>query len=128
MAGRRMDTRRFAFRRRNSRFRARRGFHRRSPCGLLSAVKLARPVFGGRANLAQYVTFRLSRRARVRLTVRRGRRTVFRKAERPPYGDGRVHRLRVPAERRRRGTYRFVITARTPSGRKVRRTLVATRL
>ncbi|HEX8083964.1 MAG TPA: hypothetical protein VF529_06700 [Solirubrobacteraceae bacterium] len=98
------DTRRFTLLRRRGRWFAVRGHRRRPGCGTLRSASLGRPVF--RRTLR--ISFRLNRRARVRVTVLRGRRAVrrFRAATRRP---GVTHRLLVRGLRR--GAYRVRITA-----------------
>ncbi len=114
LPGGRSDVRRLALVRRGGRFRVRAGYYRRRSCGLLSSFKLERPVFGGRANRALGIAFRLSREARVSVRVLRGKRTVkrFRTTTRRAR---RTHRLRLPSERLRRGDHRVVIRV-TPVG------------
>ena len=122
----RLDQRRIALVRRRGRFRAAPAYYRRASCGLLSSYKLTRPVFGGRAGRDQGIAFRVSRAARVSVTVSRAGRTVrrFRTARRRAR---RTHRLRLPARGLPRGAYRFRITVRAP-GRSVAATLTARRL
>jgi hypothetical protein len=124
----RTDTRRFTLRRSGGRFRARPPHHRRESCGLVNFYKLERPVFGGRFNQGVDITYKLTRTARVTVTVLRGRRVVrrYRTRERRPF---RSYRQRFDAEGRPRGDYRFRITAvATRGGRKVTATLVSRRL
>jgi hypothetical protein len=104
------DARRFALVRSNGRFRRARAFHRRPSCGLLRQFRLARAVFGGRRNHRLAIAYRLGRRARVGVTVLRGRRVVrrFRAASR---AGERVHRLRLAPRGLPRGEYRIRLTA-----------------
>ncbi len=101
----RRDDRRIALRRSGGRFRVVKPFYRRTSCGALTAFKLERPVFGGRRNRALGVSFRVRTGGAVTVEVRRRGRVVrrlTRGAERRP---GVTHRLRLPAERLRRGRY-----------------------
>jgi hypothetical protein len=104
------EERRLALRRVRGRFRATGAFDRAAACGVLASYKLERPVFGGRTNRALGITFRLATEARVTVEIRRGRRLVqrFRTTTRRA---GVTHRLRLPSERLRRGTYEIRLTA-----------------
>jgi hypothetical protein len=105
----RPDARRVALIRRNGRFALRRDFYRRTSCATLTSFKLERPAFGGRANRALGIAFRLAREGRVTVEVRRGGRLVRRFPARTR--AARVtHRLRLPSERLRRGTYEVRLT------------------
>jgi len=123
-----VDSVRPVLERRRGRFRRRAGYFGRSSCGPITWAKLAYPVFGGRSNRGQVLSYRLAAPARVSIAVLRGRRVVRRIAagSRVPY---RTYRLRIASgrERARRGDYRFRITARAAQ-RTVRRTLTARRL
>lgn len=100
----RPDVRRVALVRRNGRFRLRPEFYRRTSCGTLQSFKLERPAFGGRRNRPLGIAFRVAREGRVTVEVRRGSRVVRRFAARTRRA-GITHRLRLPSERLRRGTY-----------------------
>jgi hypothetical protein len=107
--------RRIALRRTRGRFRVLARFEQSTTCGLLTRVKLERPVFGGRSNRALGISFAVAREARVSVEVRRGRRVVrrfpvvLRRA-------GVTHRLRLASERLPRGTYTVRVTATTAAG------------
>ena len=120
------DDRRVALRRSRGRFRAVRPFYRRASCGAVTSYKLERPVFGGRANRALGIAFRVRRAGTVRVEVRRGGRVVrrFRTVRRR---GGVTHRLRLPAERLRRGTYEVRLTY-VSGGVQVRTALFSRRL
>jgi pimeloyl-ACP methyl ester carboxylesterase len=122
----RADVRRVTLRRARGRFTMRRSFYRRASCGILSAYKLTRPVFGGRDNRAIGISYRLSRSARVRVDVLRGRRVVRSFGERD-VPAGRTVRLRLEARRLARGDYTFRLVARRGDGT-VTSTLGARRL
>jgi hypothetical protein len=101
----RADEQRIALVRRGGRFRLRPAFYRRTSCATLTSFKLERPAFGGARNRALGIAFRLAREGRVTVEILRGGRRVRR------FGPttrraGITHRLRLPAERLRRGTYR----------------------
>src|SRR5690606_32237232 len=100
----RVDERRVALARVNGRFRLRRAFYRRASCATLTAFKLERPVFGGRTSRALGIAFRLRRAGRVAVEVRR-RGRVVRRFRATTRRARLTHRLRLPAERLRRGTY-----------------------
>ena len=121
-------SRRVALVRVRGRFRALPAFERAAaPCLLLERAKLERPVFGGRTNRALNVSFRVASQARVGVEVLRGSRVVGREratARRP----GITHRLRLGAERLRRGTYRVRLTAVTPAGQRETAILTGRRL
>ena len=122
-AGRRLDVRRIVLRRAHGRFALARRHHRRGSCEILRSFKLQRPVFGGRAGTPLRVAYRLTRRARVTLTVTRGGRTVLRRVTvREP---GRTYRVALTP--RRRGVYRVRLTTQA-GGRRATSTLTARRL
>ncbi len=125
-AGKR-EFRRIALQRVNGRFRARPDFYSRVVCGALSAFKLERPGFGGRANRPLRIAYRLASQARVSVTVLRGSQTVKRFAGVARPGQ-RTFRLSFGARGRPRGDYRVRITVTTPSGRGLTTTLTARRL
>jgi hypothetical protein len=121
--GRRVDVRRIVLRRRNGRFALAPRHYRRGDCELLRSFKLQRPVFGGRRGTPLRVAYRLTRAARVTLTVSRGGRRVVRSvADR---AAGRTYRIALAP--RRRGVYRVRLTAQD-GGRRVTATLTARRL
>ena len=103
-ARRSTDVRRFAFRRVRGRFTALRTFARRDGCADLRAFKIERPAFGGRANRAVGVSFRLARPGLVTVELRRGGRTVRRLTRTTRRADV-LHRLRIRSEPLRRGRY-----------------------
>jgi len=106
------DTRRIALQRVRGRFRVRRAFDRREPCGAITSLKAVRPVFGGRRNRALDVSFRLDAGGgRVTVELLRGGRVVRRSG--PADRRGAItHRVRFDAERLRRGEYRVRLTLR----------------
>ena len=98
MAGR--DVRRIVLRKQGGRFKKVARHYRRGDCELLRSFKLERPVFGGRQRTPLRVAFRLTRAARVTITVIRGKRVV---ARRTVNSAGEPHLpARVPAVRARR--------------------------
>ncbi len=103
-SGRRTDVRRLALRRTSARFRTERTFARRDGCGPVRAFKLERPAFGGRANRALSVSFRLAFEGRAVVELRRDGRRVRTLSSAQRRG-GVLHRVRLPAERLRRGRY-----------------------
>jgi len=121
MAGR--DVRRLVLRKRNGRFTRVARHYRRGDCELLRSFKLERPVFGGRQRTPLRVAYRLTRSARVTLTVARGKRTVVRRTATRP--GNRTIRLafRPPA----RGVYRVRVVVES-GGERVSSTLTARRL
>jgi hypothetical protein len=122
-----VDTRRVVLRRVNGRFVRRPEFYRRASCGTISAYKLERPVFGGPANRALGVAFRLTVPGRASVTVLRGTRVVRRYAAHSDRA-ARTYRLRFPAEGRPVGDYRFKLTVVTSSGKRVTAVLTSRRI
>jgi len=103
--GKRVALREVAVRRRGGRWRALRPFHRPASCSTLRSFKLGRPVFGGTRTRPLKIDFRLARKARVAITVKRGKKIVrtYKASDRL----GRItYHLTLPAEFLRRGTYR----------------------
>jgi hypothetical protein len=111
----RTDVRRFAFERRDGRFRSLRAHYRPDSCGLLASAKLERPAFGGLRTEPLRIAFRVARRADVTVTVRRGARVV-RTFRRPGTVARRTHRLRVEPRGLAKGTYTVTVTARAARG------------
>lgn len=121
------ETRRVALRRQGGRFVRRPDFEARDGCGAIRAFKLERPVFGGRANRALGISYRLNGAARVSVTVTRAGRTVRRfkpTSDRP----GRTYRLRLAAEGLRRGDHQVRILVRPSGAAPARARLTAARL
>ena len=119
------DTRRVALLRKGGRWRLRRAFDSRTPCGLVESFKLTRPVFGGRSNAALFASLRLGESAKVTIELRRKGRVVQRIAERA-YASNRTHRIRFKRVAAR-GDYRVRLDANRP-GRTQSVTLTARRL
>ena len=121
-----IDTRRHVVQRRNGKWRKRPPHFRRGSCDLVPSFKLTFPTFGGTTNRTLGISYRLSTKARVSVTVKRGKqvvrkyRTVRRKA-------GKRFVLRLPAAGLARGDYRVKLVAKAGK-RKVRSKLVARRL
>jgi hypothetical protein len=122
----RPDARRVALVRRAGRFRLRPEFYRRTSCATLTSFKLERPAFGGRRTRALGIAFRIAREGVVRVEVRRGGRVVRRFGARTR-GARVTHRLRLPAERLRRGTYEIRLSYAGDQG-SLRASLFALRL
>jgi hypothetical protein len=113
----RTDFRRATLVRRKGRFRVRPTYYRPDSCGLLASAKLERPAFGGRTNRPLRVAFRVSRRADVTVTVRRGKRVV-RTIRTRGRAARRTHRLRIAGRPvARRGLYRVTVSVRSGSRR-----------
>jgi hypothetical protein len=100
------DTRRVALRRSHGRFSVRPRFDRPESCATLKLFKLDAPAFGGSRNRALRVAYRLTRQARVTLTVLRGKRVVRRYGTRTRAAN-RTFRTRFASRGRPRGDYRF---------------------
>lgn len=125
-AGRR-DVRRVALIRRDGRFRTRPTFQRRASCrGALRNVKLERPAFGGSANRALDVSFRLAGDGRVTVDLLRGA-TQVRRLSRADREGGTLHRVRLSSEGLRRAVYRVRVRA-TVGGRTTTSTLTTQRV
>ncbi|MBA3358814.1 MAG: hypothetical protein H0U20_05100, partial [Thermoleophilaceae bacterium] len=93
--------------------------------GLLNVYRLSGSTFG--ANKRRLAAlFRVRRRSRVSVVVRRGGRVVRRLRTRS-FAARRPFRLAIPSKGLRRGDYRVTVTARSGSER-VTRTLVSRRL
>jgi len=122
----RRDDRRIALRRSGGRFRVVKPFYRRASCGALTTFKLERPVFGGRRNRALGVSFRVRTGGAVTVEVRRRGRLV-RRLTRTERRSGVTHRLRLPAERLRRGRYEVRLLY-VQGGVRLRTSLFAQRL
>ena len=106
------DFRRVALRRANGRFRSLPAFFRGKQCTLVQTFKLERPVFGGTKRRGLGIAFRLSRLARVTVTVTRRGKVVKRFKRRA--NANRTYRLKLGAKGRRRGTYRVTLRAQRP--------------
>jgi hypothetical protein len=125
--GRRYDSRRIVLARAASgRFSRRPDHFRRAECGLLGKFKLERPVFGGVSRTRLSAAYRLNARARVTITVSRGRTVVkrFATAER---AAGRTFRITLPAKGLARGDYAVRLLAQSGEDQ-VSATLTARRL
>ena len=120
------ETRRITLRRSDGRFARRPGFYRRATCDLLPSFKLERPVFGGTTAKPLRIAYRVARRARVQVTVLRGKRVVKRFATRTTPA-ARTQRLRLSAAGLPRGDYSVRLSARAGSER-LRSALVSRRL
>jgi len=110
-SGGRAERRRVTFERRGGRFRKRPAFALRERCGTLQAFKLVRPVFGGTNRKRLGASYRLSHRARVRLRITHGKRTVRRFKARVRRAH-RTYRIALPARAVPRGAYKVRITVR----------------
>ncbi len=118
--------RRFALERRHGKFRRRGAFDRGTSCDLVRAFRLARPVFGGPRHVALRAVLQVSQRARVRVVLKRGRRTVVRFRRRTVPAN-HVLRIRFHSRTLRPGRYTLRLAAR--HGKTVvRSTLTARRL
>jgi hypothetical protein len=125
-AGGRLDTRRFVARRVRGRFQLRPAYAGREACGLVRSVKLTRPVFGGSTRRPLQLSLRLGRRAKVSVTVLRGKRT-FARFRTATLAAGRLYRYRLRPRGTRPGDYRVRVRASVGSGA-VTTTLTARRL
>jgi hypothetical protein len=105
-------------------FRVRRGrvslraprFDRGDSCGLVEAMRLASPVFRGSRRRSLGVVVRTGRKARVTISLRRGRRTVRKLARR--LAAGRTRRLRFGSKGLGPGAYRVITTVRAGRSKK----------
>ena len=121
------EVRRVALRRSNGRWSSRPDFYRRVTCDVLSAFKLERPAFAGRGRKALGISYRLASRAKVRVEILRGGRTVKRLAAKSRPGQ-RTFRLSLPVRGTRRGDYKVKLTVTRPNGRRLVSTLTSRRL
>ncbi len=123
----RKDVRRVALVRRSGRFSPRPSFQRRATCrGALRNFKLERPAFGGSANRALDVSFRLAGDGRVTVDLLRGTRRVQRLSSAARAG-GTLHRLRLSSEGLAPGVYRVRLRA-SAGGRTTTATLTTQRV
>jgi hypothetical protein len=121
MAGR--DVSRLVLRKRHGRLSRVARHYRRGDCQLLRSFKLERPVFGGRQGTPLRIAYRLSRAARVTLTVARGKRVVAHRT-----ADRAAHRtFRLALKPAARGVYKVRIVVES-AGERVAATLTARRL
>ncbi|MDX6699492.1 MAG: hypothetical protein QOE65_2889 [Solirubrobacteraceae bacterium] len=88
------------------------GLQRRVGCGLLDGFRLDRPVFGGTTGVSLTGTYRLAKRAKVTLTVTRGR-TVVRRFATAERAGGRTYRFSLPSRALRRGDYTVRLLAQS---------------
>lgn len=98
------------------------GFSERRSCGALASATLGSPVFGGRADRPLRVRYRLGRRARVSVTVRRGGRVRHARAGVRSAG---AYAVTFGSARLARGAYRVRVVAR--SGKRRRAVTLAAR-
>ena len=88
---------------------------------LLRTFRLNRPVFGGRRERPLIVRYRLRDRARVTLTVYRGRgddKKLVKRIIRGVRREGRTYTHRIPSRGLKGGNYMVRIAVRTPDGRR----------
>ncbi len=88
---------------------AKRSISRREGCGTLRTAALRSPLFGGARGRSLRLRYTLSRRARVTISLWRGKRTVLRRARTRRAG---IHVLTVPAASLGRGVYTVRIAVR----------------
>jgi hypothetical protein len=108
--GRVYDTAHAVFARTRAGIRRRAAHRRRDECRLLRSFELGRPAFGGRGGAPLRMSYELTARADVTVTVTRGRRVVRRFVRRGS-AAARTHRLTLPARGLRRGDYRVRLQA-----------------
>jgi hypothetical protein len=114
--GSRPDQRGFGLRYTGSRFVSLKPFQRQDTCGLLSYVRLASPVFGGRISLVANIA--TTRSARVTVTLaRKGARSIRKTVK---TSANRLKKVTFRAGKLRRGQYRVLVKVkagkRTASG------------
>jgi hypothetical protein len=85
-------------------------FDRADGCGPVEAFRLDSPVFRGSARRSIGVAVRTAGKARVTISLRRGRRTVRQLARR--VAAGRTRRLRIGSKGLRPGSYSVVASIR----------------
>jgi hypothetical protein len=124
----RHDIRRIVLEKRRGRFVKRPQFYGRVRCGLLRSFKLNRPVFGGTNARPLGLAYILGRKARVSVSVLRGKRVVKRFKTRTRTAH-RTHRLKLRAAAlRRHGDYRVRIRVKAKGRKAVTQTLTSRRL
>jgi hypothetical protein len=107
-SGGRAEHRRVTLEKRGSRFHRRPAFAMRERCGTLQSFKLVRPVFGGTNRKRLGASYRLSHRARVRLSIRHGKKTIRRFKTRTRRAH-KTFRITLPARAVPRGVYKVRI-------------------
>ena len=88
---------------------------------LLSTFRLNRPVFGGRSERPLIVRYRLRDRARVTLSLYRGRgndKKLVKRIIRAVRREGTTYKHKIPSRGLRRGNYSVRIAVRTSDGRR----------
>jgi hypothetical protein len=124
-SGRSTELRQLAFLRRHGRFSARPAFATELGCGVLGSFSLGKPVFGGSSSWPLSVHYKLRRKARVGITVARGKHVVRRLRTRTQSGGS--HRVRLAPRNLRPGDYRVDLTVER-DGTTTRHQLFARRL
>ncbi|HZI90120.1 MAG TPA: penicillin acylase family protein [Thermoleophilaceae bacterium] len=104
---------------------SRRGFSRRERCGTLRSATLGSPVFGGRSGRPLRLRYKLRRRARVSVSLLRGKRVVRRL--RPRARRAGTRRAAFRARGLPRGVYRVRLVVRA-GGKRSGTVLAARRL
>ncbi|HEV2061928.1 MAG TPA: hypothetical protein VGR12_03670, partial [Solirubrobacteraceae bacterium] len=120
------DYRRITLRRKNGRWYRRPPHYRKDSCSLLTSYKLLRPVFGGRNRKAVAASYRVTRRSRASLTIKRGKRVVKRMRMRVRRADI-TYRHKLYARRLRRGDYRFILRVKPIGGGRAIKTVLTSR-
>ena len=106
-----IDRRSHTLARRGGRFRNRRPHVRRRICGLIEAFKVRSPAFGGRSNGPLRIAYRLTRTARVTVTIARRGGRIVRRFPAEIQSPGRTYRLFVRSRQLARGEYVVRLTA-----------------
>lgn len=104
------EYKRVALRRQNGRWTRQRQFFGTETCGLLRQAKLSRMVFGGSNRTRLGISYLLSRRAPVKVTVSRGKKVVARFSAKRSVA-GKVVRRTLKKRTLPRGLYRVRIVA-----------------
>ena len=120
------DYRRITLRRKKGRWYKRPPHYRKESCSVLTSYKLLRPVFGGRNRKAVAASYRVTRRARAGLTIKRGNRVVKRIKMRVRRADI-TYRHKLFPRRMRRGDYKFILRVKPIGGGRTIKSVLTSR-
>jgi hypothetical protein len=106
------DVDRVALVRRHGRWHVRRDFDYHSTCRIVRQFKLSGPTFGGVKRRPMGISFRLALPAgsSVKVVVTRGKKVIKHTTVKKP--GVKLHRIKIPAKRFKRGDYRVTLTAK----------------
>jgi hypothetical protein len=123
--GAEFDRRRIALRRVNGRFTRRPDFYGRAGCAVIKSAKLSGPSFGGTNRRPLGIAFQLTHGGKATVVVRKGTKTVLRRAITAT--GQKTNRVSLPFRGTRPGDYVVTVTA-TQAGQTETRRLTSRRL